>query len=400
MLALAPALVAAVGAGMLLGDDFLISLARMLFGPGSSGGTWGLIVAMAAGAASAASPRICRGLSGWLRHLPVSGLAHRRAAALAVAVAQIPLLILLAVLSLYGSAGREAFAVDLLALAVTALATAVALVPAKRRLVSGPLALAAALVAGSGSWLALAAGAGLLAVADAVAGPLARVGSADLVGNRGRSLGGPWIEARIAWRTLGWRLAAAYAAGLLPLLACFAFANNNDQLAPAHQRLATLLGGGWAVVLLFAQLAESLAARRPAWPWSRSLPWSARRRVGFDAVFLALHTLPLFALGISLAPTPWVLLGPAALVPFLALRAAGAMRRAPERKTGASGEILGEGLFLGALVSLLPWTALLALPAVPWALKAAAERDRAQKVSRWLELHHLAAGDPQSWSAS
>ena len=22
------------------------------------------------------------------------------------------------------------------------------------------------------------------------------------------------------------------------------------------------------------------------------------------------------------------------------------------------------------------------------------------KVSRWLELHHLAAGDPQSWSAS
>jgi hypothetical protein len=399
-LALAPALVAAVAGAMLLGDDFLISFARMLFGPGSKGGTWMLIVAMAAGAASAAAPRVCRGLSGWLRHLPVDGLAHRRAAALAVAVAQLPLSILLAVLSLYGAAGREAFAVEVLALAVTALATAVALVPAKRRLASGPLALAAALVAGSGSWLALAAGAGLLAVADAVAGPLARVGPQAPVSGRGRGLGGPWIEARIAWRALGWRLAGAYAAGLLPLLAAFAFANNNDQLAPAHQRLATLLGGGWAVVLLFAQLAESLAVRRPSWPWSRSLPWPAARRVGADAVFLALHTLPLFLLGVLMAPVPWALLGPAALVPLLSLRAAGAMRRAPERRTGASGEILGEGLFLGALVSLLPWTALLALPAVPWALKAAAERERAQKVSRWLELHHLAAGDPQSWSAS
>jgi hypothetical protein len=398
MLALAPALVAAVAGAMLLGDDFLISFAKMLFGPGSTGGTWMLIVAMAAGAASAAAPRVCRGLGGWLRHLPVDGLAHRRAAALAVAVAELPLLILLAVLSLYGAAGREAFAVDALALAVTALATAVAPVPAKRRLASTPLALAAALVAGSGSWLALAAGTGLLVAADAVAGPLARMGAPSHV--HGRGLGGPWIEARIAWRALGWRLAGAYAAGLLPLLACFAFANNNDQLAPAHQRLATLLGGGWAVVLLFAQLAESLAVRRPSWPWSRSLPWPAARRVGADAILLALHTLPLFALGAWLAPVPWALLGPAALVPLLSLRAAGAMRRAPERRTGASGEILGEGLFLAALVSLLPWTALLALPAVPWALKAAAERERAQKVSRWLEIHHMAAGDPQSWSAS
>ena len=76
------------------------------------------------------------------------------------------------------------------------------------------------------------------------------------------------------------------------------------------------------------------------------------------------------------------------------------MRRAPERRAGASGEILGEGLFLSALVALVPWAALLALVATPWALRAAAERERRQKVSRWLELHHLAAGDPQSWSAS
>ena len=89
-----------------------------------------------------------------------------------------------------------------------------------------------------------------------------------------------------------------------------------------------------------------------------------------------------------------------AVLPFLAVRAAGAMRRAPERRTGAAGEIVFEGALLAALVALLPWTALLPLAATPWALRAAAERERRQKVSRWLELHHLAAGDPQSWSAS
>ena len=66
----------------------------------------------------------------------------------------------------------------------------------------------------------------------------------------------------------------------------------------------------------------------------------------------------------------------------------------------ATGEILGEGLFAVALVALLPWLALAGLGAVPWAVRRVAERERAQKVSRWSELHHLAAGDSQSWSAS
>jgi hypothetical protein len=88
-----------------------------------------------------------------------------------------------------------------------------------------------------------------------------------------------------------------------------------------------------------------------------------------------------------------------AALPWVAARAAGAMRRAPERLTGASGEILGEGLLLAAAVALLPWVALLPLAAFPLALRFAAERDRRQKVSRWMEIHHLAAGDPQSWSS-
>ena len=50
-------------------------------------------------------------------------------------------------------------------------------------------------------------------------------------------------------------------------------------------------------------------------------------------------------------------------------------------------------------VAVLPWLALLALAATPLAWRAAAARDRRQKVSRWDELHHRVLGDPLSWTA-
>lgn len=404
--ALAPAVAAAVGGFMLLGDDFVNSFSRMLFGPGSAGGS-GVLAALAClGFASAAAPRVCRGLHGWLRHLPISGRVHRRAAALAIAVSQTPLLIGLAALSWVASQGGSAFLVDLLGLAVCAPAMALFAMPVERRALTLPLALAAATAAVSGGWPLLAAGAVLLVAADVSAGSLPENPQplAPSPPARGRGLGrggmGPTgmgsIEARIAWRALRWRLLTAYLLGLLPLGAAGLFVANNP-LRPEHVRLAALLGGGWGVMLLFADLGEVLGARRPAWPWSRSLPWSASRRMLFDVGFLAAHTLPLLVL------TAWID-GPATLavvatVPLLAARAAGAIRRAPERRTGASGEILGEGFLLAAAVALLPWVSLLALAGTPWAVRAAAERERAQKVSRWLELHHLAVGDPQSWSS-
>ena len=61
-------------------------------------------------------------------------------------------------------------------------------------------------------------------------------------------------------------------------------------------RLAARLGAGLGVVLALAQMAEALAVRRPAWPWSRSLPWSAARRAGADALILGGHVLPLVLL--------------------------------------------------------------------------------------------------------
>jgi hypothetical protein len=394
MRALVPMIAAAFGAGMLLGTDFLTSFAHVLFGARSSGGSAVLIAAMFLGSAVEAAPRICRGLGGWMRHLPVSGLAHRRAASLAIAIAQMPLLLGLLFLACYASLAPAALLEDALKLAVTALAAALCATPVERRWWSLPLALIAAVLAGSAGWGALGLAVILLAAADLLAGPLARSGAPAV--HLSRRSDGRLIELRIAWRALGSSLFGALALGLLPVGAAFAFTAHNT-LAPEHVRLAARLGAGLAMTLVLAQMAEALAVRRPAWPWSRSLPWSAAQRVRSDAVLLGLHALPLALVAARISPAALATL---AILPLLAVRAAGAMRRAPERRTGAAGEILLEGALLASLVALLPWTALLALAGAPWAVRAAAERDRQQKVSRWLELHHLAAGDPQSWSAS
>jgi hypothetical protein len=380
---------------MLLGVDFLNSFSAMLFGSPGKGGS-GLPIAFAClGVAGVAAPRVCRGLDGWLRHLPATGLAHRRAAMLALAAAQGSLLVLLLVLALTAARlGSDPFP-NLAGLLVAAPAAALAAMPVERW-PARPLALAAAFLPFSGGWLPVGAGAVLLILAERIAGPLRRTGAAVALSRSARHGTGRWLEARIAWRALGWSLAGAYLTALLPLGATALFVRNNE-LAPVYVRLGALLGGGCAVVFLLAGLGESLAVRRPAWPWSRSLPWAARRRVLADSLFLGAHALPLVLLTAWIEPV--AAFAVLAQVPFLAIRAAGAMRRAPERRTGASGEILMEGLLLAAAVALLPWVSLLTLPGAPLAMRAATERERRQKVSRWQEIHHLAAGDPQSWSA-
>ncbi len=394
MRALVPLIAAAFGAGMLLGTDFLTSISHVLFGQGASGGTAVLFAAVFLGGAAEAAPRVCRGLGGWLRHLPVGGLAHRRAAGLAIAIAQIPLFLGFLFLAAYASLAPAALLADALKLAVTALAAALCATPVERRWAARPLAALAAVLAGSGGWGTLGLATALLVAADLAAGPLARSGPPAIRLSRRSS--GSLIEPRIAWRALGSSLFGTWALGLLPIGAAFAFTHNNA-LAPLYVRLASRLGAGLGVVFVLAQMSEALAVRRPAWPWSRSLPWSAARRVGADALLLGIHALPLVLIATRIDPAALAVL---AILPLLSVRAAGAMRRAPERRTGAAGEIFFEGGLLAALVALLPWTALLPLIATPWAVRAAAERERRQKVSRWLELHHLAAGDPQSWSAS
>lgn len=223
---MAPLLAAVVGGMMLLGVDFINSFGALLFG--SSGG---LIIAFAClGVAWIAAPRICRGLDGWMRHLPVSGLAHRRAAMLAIAAAQVSLLLLLLVFAAAAVKNGAAPWPSLAGLLVALPAAALAAMPV--RFWARPLALIAAFLPFSGGWLPVGLGAVLLIASDAIAGPLRKTAPGISFARRGT---GRWLEARIAWRALGGSLPGAFLTGLLPLGAAVLFVRNNE-LAPVHVR--------------------------------------------------------------------------------------------------------------------------------------------------------------------
>jgi len=53
--------------------------------------------AVSLGTAAIAAPRICLGLTGWIRHLPLSSQTNRRLAGLAIFAALIPVLVFLAI---------------------------------------------------------------------------------------------------------------------------------------------------------------------------------------------------------------------------------------------------------------------------------------------------------------
>jgi len=95
-------------------------------------------------------------------------------------------------------------------------------------------------------------------------------------------------------------------------------------------------------------------------------------------------------------------LGPAAVaacLPTLTFRGAGALRGHARPGTGVPAAFVVEAGLVASWVAVVPWLAALALAAAPLAWRAAADRERRQRVSRWDELHHRAAGDPLSWDA-
>jgi hypothetical protein len=400
---LVTAFATAAGALMFVRPELVRDLAQALFGSRAGLPEALLVLGAAALTAAVAAPRVCAGLGGWVRHLPVAGSTHRRAATAAIALAEAPLLAILALLVAVAWARQGAAAPHLVGLPVAAVAAAQLVLPSRRRAVVRPLALASGILAGLGNWPALAAALPLAAAADLAAGqlrprqprwawrPLGALGRRPAPPLRIAGL----LPALIGWRALGWRLARCCGVALTPWLATLLFLRNN-QLSPLHAARAALLGGGAACALLLATLAQSLAMRRPAWPWARSLPWRASRRVLLDAVLLGLPCLPFLGLAALLAPAAGAPL--AASLPLLAVRAAGAMRRPAESRQGPAGEVLIEGLLAAGLVALLPWAAAALLAAAPWAVAAAAARERRQKVGLWMERQHLAAGDPNSWS--
>jgi len=68
-----PVVAAAAAAATFLGPDFLASVARALFGAGAGIGSGAVVLLALLGVARAAAPRVCRGLSGWVRHAAARG---------------------------------------------------------------------------------------------------------------------------------------------------------------------------------------------------------------------------------------------------------------------------------------------------------------------------------------
>ncbi len=366
--------------------------ARALAAPDPDPAALLLVAAVSLTIAGWAVPRVTQGAGGWLRHLPVGAADHRRAAVLALAVAQAPLFAAVAALMIVAVAsGSQVSSARAAGLPLVALGSACAVLPVRGRASAGLLGAMGMALALTGNPLFLGLAGLALAAADRFAGPL-EIGGRE---RRFEERPGPHLVGRIAFRAMGPRTLGPLLSAMIPLAGCMMLIANND-LAPGVTTRAARLAGGLSATILLAGMSELLAARRPAWPWARSLPWSAARRVRSDALFLGLHTLPVIA---AAAWIDWRAgLTLPALVPLLSLRAAAAMRRAPASVTGSAGRVLAEGFVIAGVTSLIPWAIWPALAATPIAAHAAARDEKAQKASRWSELHHLAQGDPVSWS--
>ena len=334
------------------------------------------------------APRLSRGLLGWMRHLPLSDRAWRLGLAAALVTVQFPLVFTLALFAIVAHAGGQPILSASTRWPLVLMAGAVAALPVARQWLCIPAAVVATGMALWSGSTGPAAALPVLAAGVGLSGRMRKVRPGGVGGGLGR-----FFEARIAWRALGWRTGSTYLPALVVWGAALLFIRNNE-LAGSMGQSAARFGACLSVAVLLGGLADRLAVVRPPWPWARSLPLSSARRVASDAAFLAFHAMPLLAL--QAYTHPWGAAAAAAALPLLALRAVDCMRRSPEA-CAAAVSFLAEGFALSAIAALLGWSVLF-LPAlaVP-AFYRARQADWGHKVTRWLELHHAAAGDSQSW---
>jgi len=393
---LAPVLAAMFFLFYVLGPWFTLELARILFLEGSlvESGVVGTLLLLTF--ARVVAPRIAAGGSGWARSLPMTGGAQRRLAVLSMVVAQSPLLAVLCGLAWSVASPNPArVTLHVVGLLVGAAAAGLVILPIQAFHWTKLLPAAACFLSFSGSGAGLGAAVGLLVLSAAFPGELA----ASRKGRRPRrSLPSATFFLGLSMRAVRGRIALAYLPPLIVLAAARLFLTNNE-LAEDKAFALSLFGLILSLAAFIGPAADALAARRPAWPWLRSLPRSAPLRLSDDVLYLALHALPL-AFGLVLLGRPAreaaFLAGPLA---WLAIRGAGAMRTAGDRPFGVLGQIYVEGTILSLTVALLPWTSWLLLGATPIAFHLARNAEQRLKPTRWTERRHLNAGDPLSWSA-
>lgn len=346
-------------------------------------------------AARATASRVLLGAAGWIRHLPLSSAGHRRLAVFSATLACVPVFLILGFLiGVAAGTARRPGVLYLAGLPLLGLSSSLFWTPVKRKLPSRLLAFLACFLFGAGQAWLFAAGVLSLAAADLAAGPLRRGTRVSLFLPKGKS---PGLIPLIALRATGWKFVPLYLLSFVILILSQLFILNNrvtGRLASAAVRF----GGTLSIVVFMALLAGVLSVRRPPWPWVRSLPHSARQRVIADAIFLGVPSLSLAA--VVMALNVWAGLPLLLSLPLLAVRAAANMRRSPELRSGPALVIGLEGGLLALGLALLPLLSFGFIAALPFALTGASILEQRIKVSRWTELHHLAAGDSQSWSST
>jgi hypothetical protein len=255
-----------------------------------------------------------------------------------------------------------------------------------------PLALTACVCSASGSWPFLVASGILIVICDLVSGPLTPAKKRP--GFR-FSAKGIWLYFIMAWRAIRLRLILPYmfSSAILGLTWLFLL-NNTLEILLAEKIIR--FGGALSLAATCALLANVLTVRRPAWPWSRSLPWSSRHRIILDFSFLGVHALFLFI--------PIAMLDMKAVIPLFfslpltLIYSTAVIRQASEYRMGAYGRIMTFGFLQALLLCFYPLISGLFLASTPVVMYYAIHKERVLKVSRWMERHHLAAGDSLSWS--
>ena len=381
----------------ILRPEFVLALARALFIEGSliESGLAGTLILL--GMARAVAPRIAAGRAGWARSLPADGRVLHVLEVGSAVIAESPLLAVLGGLAWTVARPSQGRVVLLLAgLLVGAAAAGFLCLRGSSSLISKLPPFAACFLSCLGNGMLLAVAAVILGLALAV--PV-NPGSLRRRGRPRHSLPPACFFYGLSLRAAGFRIVLAYIPPALILAACRLVLANNDLAANTAFSLS-LFGLVIALAVYIGVAANMLAARRPAWPWLRSLPRSAGARIGSDALFLGLNALPL-TLGLALLGRPaWeaaFLAGPLA---WFALRGAGAVREAADRRFGVLGPVLVEGTIISLSAAVLPWISGLLFVAAPLAFILARDAERRFKPTLWAERHHLSAGDPLSWSAS
>jgi len=393
---LAPVLAAGLFFYYVFWPNFSLELARILFIEGSlaESGLIGTLLLVAL--ARIVVPRIAAASGGWVRSLPARAGVRRLSTVLSVLVAEAPALLVLGALAGVVSAPDPwRIAARLAGLLVGAAAAGLACFPSPGPRLARLVPLAACFLSFAGE----AAIVGLAAVILAV--PIARPGRGELAKRRGgprRSLPAQGFFPALALRAVRVRILIAYFPAAAVLGAGWLFLRNNDlEARPAFT--VSLAGLVLGLAVFIAVAADTLASRRPAWPWLRSLPRSAAARVWDDARLLASLALPLAA-GLALFGRPAreavYLAGP---LVWLAIRGAAAMRQAGDRPFGAFGQVAGEGVVLALALALLPPASFALAAAAPAAFLLARDAERRFKPTLWVERHHSSAGDPLSWSS-